>query len=331
MNRRRKLIAALGAGALAAPFSLFAQQPGKVWRVGHLTEGRRPVSLESISYLNGFIARMRELGYVEGKNLAIEWRFAEGRLELMPALAAELVRLPVDAILTVSTPATRAAQQATSEIPIVMTTVDNPVGGGFVKSMARPGGNITGFTILSSELGPKHLEMLVSMVPGLSRVAVLVNPANPVQATFLKNIQAAGQKINVKILPVEARTTQEIDKAFAVMVRERAGAVIVSFNSLFSGHRREIAELAARNRLPSICGRKEDVESGYLMSYGPDTTDIYRRAATYMDKLFKGVKPADIPVEQPTKFELFINGKTAKALGLKIPYSLQIMVDKVIE
>ena len=331
MNIRRKLISTLGAAAFAAPFASFAQQLGKVWRIGCLSEGQRPLSLDSSHYYNGFIAGMRELGYVESKNLAIEWRFAEGRLELLPALAAELVRLPVDAILTTTTPATRAAHKATTDIPIVMTTVDEPVSSGFIKSLAHPGGNITGLTLLSSELGPKQLEMLVSMVPNLSRVGVLVNPANPVQAKFLNNIKAAGQKINVKILPFEARTTREVDKAFAMMVREHAGAVIVSFNSLFFDYRREIVELATRNRLPSFCGRREDVESGYLMSYGPSYRDIYRRAAAYVDKIIKGTRPADLPVEQPVKFELFINGKTAKALGLKIPQSLLILADKVIE
>ncbi len=274
---------------------------------------------------------MRELGYVEGKNLVIEWRFAEGKAERLPGLAADLLRLKVDVFVTQGSPAASAAQKATATIPIVMGSAGDPVGGGLVKSLARPGGNITEFSNLNVDIGPKRLEMLLSMVPKLSRVAILLSPTNPGHATNLKTVQAAAQTSGVKILPVEARTPQEIENAFSTMTREHAGAVIVAADALFTQQVRQIAELAAKHRLPSISTFREYAEAGGLMTYGSNLTDQYRRAATYVDKIFKGAKPGDLPVEQPTKFELIINGKTAKALGLKIPQSLLISADRVIE
>ena len=274
---------------------------------------------------------MRELGYVEGKNLIIEWRFADGNAERLQGFADELAQLKVDVIVSEVTTATLAAQKSTTTIPVVMGTATDPVGSGFVKSLAHPGGNITGLTSISSDISPKHLEMLLSMVPKLSRVAVLVNPANTSNAMVLKSIQSAAQRTSAKILPVEARTAPEIEKAFSTMARKKAGAVIVSRDSLFNQQVRNIAELAAKNRLPSIAGIRIYVEAGGLMSYGPSNADMFRRAATYVDKIIKGAKPGDLPVEQPTKFELAINGKTAKALGLTIPQSLLISADKIIE
>ena len=331
MKNRRKLIIALGACALVAPLSSFAQQQGKVWRVGFLSASWRSTSIESHATYGPFLRGMRELGYVEGKNLVIEWRFADGKYELLPGLAAELVKMKVDVIVAAGPPPTSAAQKATTTIPIVIVTGIDPVDAGFVKSLARPGGNITGISNLSGEVSPKHLEMLLSMVPKLSRVAVLVNPANPAHATMLKNVQAAAQKANVKVLPVEARTPQEIETAFSVMTKENAGAIIVGLDPVFIQQRRQIAELAAKNRLPSISTRREYVEAGGLMSYGQSGADQYRSVAVLVDKILKGAKPGDLPVEQPTKFELFINGKTAKTLGLTIPQSLLISADKVIE
>ncbi len=274
---------------------------------------------------------MRELGYVEGKNLVIEWRSADGKYERFPLLAAELVQLKVDVIVTVTPPATSAAQKATTTIPIVMGTTGDPVGNGFIKSLARPGGNITGLTSIVSDLGPKHMEMLLSMVPRLSRVAVLLNPDNLAHIGVLKNVQAAAQRTSLKILPVKARTPQEIENAFSLMTREHAGAVIVAGDGFLTQQRRQIAELAVKNRLPSITGIKEYPETGGLMSYGQNLADQYRRAAVYVDKILKGAKPGDLPVEQPTRLALVINRKTAKALGLTIPQSLLIMADKVIE
>jgi putative ABC transport system substrate-binding protein len=330
MNNRRKLLVVLGAGALAVPLSSFAQQQRKVWRVGFLSPRRRPASLDT-DYFGAFPRGMRDLGYVEGKNLVIEWRFADGKFEHLPGLAAELVRLKVDVIVTAGPPAIVAAQKATTTIPIVIVTSIDPVDAGLVKSLARPGGNITGISNLSGEVSPKHLELLLTMVPKLSRVAVLVNPANSAHATMLKNVQAAAQKAHVKVLPVEARTLQEIETAFSVMTKENAGAIIVGLDPFFNQQVRQIAELAAKHRLPSISAYAVYAEGGGLMSYGSSLTDNFRRAATYVDKILKGANPGDLPVEQPTQFELFINRKTAKALGLTIPQSLLISTGKVIE
>jgi putative ABC transport system substrate-binding protein len=330
MNNRRKLLVALGASALTTPLRSFAQQQGKVWRIGYLSQTVRPASSDSGTF-GVFWRGMRDLGYVEGKNLVIESRFADGRVERIPGLAAELVQLKVDLILAGDgTPATSAAQKATATIPIVMSTGD-PVGSGFIKSLAHPGGNITGVSNLSGDMGPKHLEMLASMVPKLSRVAVILDPSNSSHPPLIKSIVAAAQKVGVKILPVEARSAKEIENAFSIMVKERAGAIIVLPTSIFALQRNQIAELAAKTRLPSIAATRNYADVGVLMSYGPNQEDIYRRLATYVDKILKGAKPADIPVEQPMIFELFINGKTAKALGLKIPPSLLILTDKVIE
>jgi putative ABC transport system substrate-binding protein len=237
----------------------------------------------------------------------------------------------VDVIVSGSSQAISALQRETTTIPIVMATSGDPIGSGFVKSLARPGGNITGFSNLSSDLGTKQLELLLGMVPKLSRVAVLVNPVNPSLATFLKNIQSAAQGSGVKVLPVEARTAQEIENAFPVMTQAKAEAVIVATDALLVQHYRKIAELAAKNRLPSSSTIREYADAGGLMSYGANLAEQFRRAATYVDKIFKGAKPGDLPVEQITTFELSINGRTAKALGLSIPQSLLLRADRVVE
>jgi putative ABC transport system substrate-binding protein len=330
MNNRRKLLVALGASVIAAPLGSFAQQQTKIWRVGFLAAARRPNSLDSHIY-GGFPRGMRELGYVEGKNLVVEWRFADNDGERLAESAAEFVRLKVDVIVTAGSAATSAAQKATVTFPIVFGGAGDSVGSGFVKSLARPGGNITGITNLITEVAPKYLEMLRSMLPRLSRVAVLLNPANSAHGAILKSIQSAAQSAGVTILPEEARTPQEIDSAFSRMARQNAGAVYLVQDPLFLQQWRQIVELTAKHRLPSITAGREFPEAGGLMSYGPNYADNYRRAATYVDKIFKGAKPADLPVEQPTKFELVINGKTAKALGLTIPQSLLVSADKVIE
>ena len=330
LNPRRQVLIALSLGMLAGPRVILGQQPGRVWRVGFLA--LRHVDLVDTDYYYGpFRQGMRELGYVEGRNLAIEWRSAEGKAERLPALAAELVRLKVDVIVTAGTPVTSAAQKATPTIPIVMVNLADPVGSGFIASLARPGGNITGLSNQLVDVSPKHLEMLLSMVPKLGRVAVLVNPANQGNLFILKSVQAAARSTNAAILPVEARTPAEIEKAFSAMARENVKAVIVARDSLFNQQVRQVAELAAKGRLPTVAGLREYVEAGGLMSYGPNRADIYRRAATYVDKIFKGAKPSDLPVEQPTKLEMVINRKTAKALGLTIPQSLLIRADQVIE
>ena len=330
MNLRRKLLLALSAGALAAPFRLYAQPQSKVWRVGFLSQGARPATLDS-DVFGAFVQGMRDLGYVEAKNLAIEWRFADGKYERLPGLAAELVQLKVDVIVTQGTPDTRAAQKTTTTIPIVMANVADPVGSRFVASLARPGGNITGLSNLLGGVVSKQLEMLLGMVPGLARVAVLLNPGNPSNIESLKSIQGSAQKTSVKVLPFEARTLNDIDTAVSRMAREKAGAVIIAGDGFLNQQQDRISDLMAKHRLPAISVRKEYVEAGGLMSYGQNQADSFRRAATYVDKIFKGTKPADLPVEQPTKFDMFINGKTAKLLGLKIPQSLLVMADKVIE
>ena len=330
MNNRRKLLIALGAGVLAAPLGSFAQQQGKIWRVGVLSARRRPASLDS-DYYGAFPRRMSELGYVEGRNLIIEWRFADGEYERLPGMAAELVKLKADVILALGPPGAVAAQKATTTIPIVFVVSTDPVAAGLVKSLARPGGNITGLSNLAGDLSPKHLEMLLAMVPKLSRVAILLNPANSAHAAVLKNLQEAAQKAGIKALPVTAQTPTEIETAFSTMHRENAGAVIVALDPLFIQQVPQIAAQATKHRLPSIFANREYAEIGGLMSYGQNQVDIYQRAAGYVDRIFKGGKPGDLPVEQPTKLELLINSKAAKALGLTIPPSLRISADKVIE
>ena len=330
MVTRRRVVIALGAGALAAPLVSFAQQQGKVWRVGFLAQGR--VEFVDSDYMYGpFTQGMRELGYVVGKNLVIEWRSAEGKIERLPELAAELARLKLDVLATLGTPASLAAQKATTAIPIAMISVGDPVGNGLVKSLARPGGNITGLSSMSADLGPKLLEMLRTMVPKVSRVTVLVNPTNPVNTLVLKNVQNAAQKVGVKIQAADASTLEEIANGFAMMARQNAGALIMLREPLFQQQKNQIVELAAKQRLPSIGAYGGYVEAGGLMSYGDNLREHSRRAATYIDNIFKGPKPGDLPVEQPTKFELFINLKTAKALGIKVPQSILTQATRVIE
>ena len=327
--KRRRLLVSLAAGAIA-PLASLAQAPGKVWRVGFLSQ-RHVDFVDADSYYGPFTQGMRELGYVVGKNLVIEWRSAEGDASRLPELAAELVRLKVDVLALAGTPAAIAAQKATTAIPIVMIGVGDPVGNGLVKSLARPGGNSTALSNMMAELGPKLLEILHSMVPRLKRVAVLVNPSNSSIAIFLKNIQTAAQKIGVEIHPVEASTPGEITSAFALMTRQNVEALIVPREALFTQQKTQIVELAAKHRLPSIGPYAEYAEAGGLMSYGQNARENFKRAAIYVDKIFKGANPGDLPVEQPTRFELAINLKTAKALGLKVPQTVLLQATKVIE
>lgn len=326
--KRRQMILALG--ALATPLPSFAQTQGKVWRVGFLSQRGRPASIDADFY-GGFPRGMRELGYVEGKNLSIEWRFAESSSANLYRLATELTGLKVDLILTAGDAATKAAQQATTTIPIVIGAAADPVGNGLVASLARPGGNTTGLSNLSGDLRPKHLEMLLGMMPKLTRVAVLVNPITRIDAAAVTSLDAAARKTNVKLLLAKAGTAAEIDSELARISREDAGAIIVTLNPLYVQQRRQIAELAAKYRLASIAPNREYAEAGGLLSYGQNQAENYRRAATYADKIFKGANPGDLPIEQPTKLELIINGKAAKALGLAIPQSLLISAEKVIE
>jgi putative ABC transport system substrate-binding protein len=302
-----------------------AQQPGKVWRIGFIAARSRA------DYFGAFVKGMRELGYVEGKNLVMEWRFADGQYDRLPALAAELAALKVDAILAAGPPVIIATQKASITIPIVMVTSIDPVEDGFVKSLAHPGGNITGISNLSGDLAPKHLEMLLNLVPRLSRVAVLGNPANSAHVTVLKNVQAAALKTNIKVVPFNARTPSEIETAFSMMRKEKVGALIVGLDPFFNQQQIQMTELAAKNRLPVMTTTREYVEAGGLISYGQNLADQYQHAAVLVDKILRGAKPGDLPVEQSTKLELVINRKTATTLGLTIPQSLLVRADKVIE
>ena len=331
MITRRDLICALGVGSLAAPFTAFAQQPGKVWRVGYLAQTVRPRDVAAANAAGGFVRGLRELGYVEGRNLVIEWRFADNNVERLPGLAAKLMQLKVDVLLTPSPEATRAAQQATKTIPIVMGSVGDPVGFGFVSSLGRPGGNITGVATLTIDLGPKRLEMLLAMAPRVSRVAVLLNPAASTGQQALQSIQAAATQRRITILPVYVGTNLEIETGFAAMARQKAGALIVPANPLFNSQRNQIGELTLKHRLPAITADRMFVETGSLMSYGTSLAEDLHRAATYVDKIFKGAKPADLPVEQPTRLALVINGKTAKSIGIVIPKELLLQAETVME
>ena len=338
MTVRRKLMLALGAGAHTPPFAALAQAPttpaGKIWRVGFFAANNRPTSIDT--HQHGAFARgMRELGYVEGKNLQIEYRCAEARPELPAVLAAELVQMTVDAIVIDGSPPTLAAQKATATIPLVFVGPGDPVGIGLVKSLARPGGNTTGLSSNTAELGPKRLEVLLAMAapvpPKVSHVAVLTNPRTPAHRISFARIRAAGETLGITVQQVEVSTPQDIDNAFLVIKRDKVGALMVSLDAFLQQQKDQIAQLALKHRLPCMAPDRMYVQAGCLMSYGGDLEGMFRYAATYVDKIFKGRKPEDLPVEQPTRIELVINGKTAKALGLAIPHSPLISADRLIE
>ena len=303
-----------------------AQQAGKVWRIGFLVPGSAQISAPRLAVLE---QGLRELGYAAGQNTVIEQRAADGHFERLPGLAAELVRLRVDVLIAHGT-AARDAKQATATIPIVFIANPDPVGAGVVASLARPGGNVTGLSDFHSGLASKRLELLKEVVPSASRIAVLTDSTLEL-ALQLKDIQVSASTLGVSILPVTVKAPEDIDRALATIVKERAAAVNVLGTQLFVIHRRRIADFAVKNRLATISTVRPFVESGFLMSYGANFDDLYRRAATYVDKILKGAQPADLPIEQPTKFELVINMKTATALGLTIPPSLLLRADRVIE
>jgi putative tryptophan/tyrosine transport system substrate-binding protein len=326
---RRRFIEVIAGGLLAAPLAASAQQAGKVPRIGFLgTTFPSDVSAR----LDVFRQGLRELGWVEGQNIVIDYRFAEGRFDRLPDLAAELVRLKVDIIVAVPTPAAVAAKNATKTIPIVVISVGDPVGLGLIASLAHPGGNVTGLSFsVGLEIVGKQLELLKETVPKVRRVAILSNPANPAQPLGIREVKVAARSLGVQLQLLEARGPNEFDGAFAAMAKERAGALLVPAESLFVLHRTRLADLAARSRLPAAYGFREHVEAGGLMSYGPSVRDLFRRSATFVDKILKGAKPGDLPVEQPTKFEFVVNLKTAKALGLTIPQSLLQRADQIIQ
>jgi putative ABC transport system substrate-binding protein len=326
---RRELLRAVTLGLLAAPLVAEAQSPAKVPRIGILG-GTSP---EVSAVLRGFFERFRELGYVEGQNVVIEGRYYGDRLDRLPALAAELVRLPVAVIVAGAAPAPEAAHRATNTIPIVMAGLHpDPIGRGLVVSFARPGGNVTGVALEISAFRGKQLQILKETVPGLGRVAVLSDPANPLHALELRGLEVAARALKVRLHMMEARTPSEFVEVFSVMTRERAGAVVVLGGSMLYTHRARLAELAIENRLPAmLTGGRDSVEAGGLVAYGADLGAGFRRAADYVDRILKGAKPSELPVEQPTKFELAINLKTAKALGLAIPPAVLARADRVIQ
>ena len=323
--RRRRFLATLAVVALDPP--AIAQAPAGARRIGLLS------ITATTSRVKAFREGLREFGWVEGQNVVIDYRSAEGRLDSLPDLAGELVRLKVDIIVALSTPATAAAKNATPTIPIVMVAVADPVGLGLVGSYAHPGGNVTGLTnrVGGVTTVGKQLELFKEVIPEVRRVAILSNPGNPADALAIRNIEAAARSLAVQLQLLEARAPNEFDAAFAAMAKERVGALIVLADPVFSFSGARLADLAARSRLPAAYGARETVEAGGLMSYGPSLPDLWRRAAAYVDKILKGANPAELPVEQPRKFELVINLKTAKALGLTIPQSVLLRADEVIQ
>ena len=320
---RRTFLGTLASGLLAVPLAAEAQQPrGKSARIGLL--GDVPPFLDE-----AFRQGLRELGYIEGQNIVIEHRSPEWKYERLPGLAADLVRLKVDVIVAASPAATKAAKHATSTIPIVFTVSGDPVAEGFVASLARPGGNITGLATISPDLVGKQLEMLKGIAPMVSRVAVLQNPNT--HRGVLRQAEGSARGLGVQLHILEARTPSEIETAFATMSSQRMEGILVLRDAVFRAQRTQITALAAKNRLPAVYGLREEAEAGGLIAYGASVPQLYRRAAAYVDKILKGAKPGDLPIEQPTKFELVINLKTAKALGLTIPQSLLQRADQVIE
>jgi len=320
------LAVALVLEVFSTPLAADAQQAVKVYRIGYLSLRSGPNE-----YTDAFLQGLREHGYVVGQNIAIEYRWAAGRRDQLRDLAAELVRLKVDIIVASATPVIQAAKDATRTIPIVMAAAPDPIATGLVASLARPGGNITGLSLLSTELAGKWLQLIKELVPGATRVAVLAQGPGLGTQLLFREMQAAARVVGVQLQQLEVGSPDEFDSAFAAMKREGAGALIVQASPLSVAHPKVIAELAAKHRLAAMYGVRVFVDEGGLVSYGPSLLEMFRRAATYVDRILKGAKPADLPVEQPTKFELVINLKTAKALGLTIPQSVLIRADEVIQ
>ena len=323
---RRTFIATSAMALLAAPPAAEAQQAGKVYRIGFLFFGSLGPSRELDTFRQG----LRELGYIEGQNIVIEYRFASGRAERLPELAAELARLKPDVLVTPGTPASLGAKQATTTIPIVFAGVADAVGAGLIANLARPGGNITGLTSISAELGGKRLELLKEVAPKASRVAVLYNPADPSNVLVLKELQKSAPALGLTLQPLEVRGPGGFEGAFVAMTRQRAHALFGAAGILTTEHRKALVDLAAKRRIPAIWGERQFVDAGGLMSYAVDFYDQVRGAASYVDKILKGAKPGDLPVEQPTKYELVINLNTARTLGLTIPQSVLVRADQVI-
>jgi putative ABC transport system substrate-binding protein len=328
MMDRRTFIGAFAGGLLAAPRVADAQRQAIAFRIGMLG-GSSPTSPEAAHVWGGFLQGLRELGYVDGQNIAIEGRYYGNSIERLPALAAELVRLQVDVIVAGAPPAPEAARRATATIPIVMINHNDPIGSGLAASLARPAGNVTGMSLATAALRGKQLQLLKEVVPGLATVAVLWNPTGPMLE--LKELEAAARTLNLQLQVVEARNSTEFPTAFAAATKKRAGALLPQGGSVYFANKARLVQLAAESRLPVIYGVKEYVEAGGLMAYGVDLGDSARRAAGYVDRILRGANAGDLPIEEPTKFELVVNLKTAKALGLSFPPSLLLRADKVIQ
>jgi ABC-type uncharacterized transport system substrate-binding protein len=326
--RRRKFVALLGGVVAAWPFAARAQHGGKIPRVGFM--GNSTAALEA-NLIGPFREGLREHGYEEGRNVEIVFRWAEGRYERFPALIAELIAANVDVIVTAGTPAALAVKKATSTVPVVMAAVGDPVGTGIVSSLARPGGNITGLSGTAPDLEGKRLELLREVVPNLSQVAFFLNPANALHDISLRQARAAANTLHIKLLSQEVRRSEDLDGAFASIVKERPGGLLILADRVFLYDRERLMKFATERRLPSVNAYRELVEAGGLMSYGPSYEDMHRRAADYVDKNLKGAKPSDLPIEQPTKFNLLINAKAAKALAIALPPTLLARAGQVIE
>lgn len=326
--RRRDFIVVLGGGTALWPLRVSAQQSQKIPRIGVLLPGGQAASSPRT---NAFLAGLRDLGYVEGRTIAIEWKWGDDRVDTFPERAAELVRSHVDVIVTGGTPAAKALKAATKTIPIVMAVVGDPVAAELVDNLARPGGNVTGFSIVAPELGTKRLDLLKEIVPNLSSIAVLSNPRNPQQKIEMKEMRAAAQAMGLQLHSAEVSTEDALENAFVTMNRAGVQALILLTDSIFFSQRKRTADLASKFKLPAMYFFPVFVEEGGLISYGPSDGDLFRRAAGYVDRILKGAKPGELPVQQPTKFDLYINLKAAKALGVTIPESFLTRADKVIE
>ena len=326
--RRRQFILALGGAAATWPLAARAQQVGKIPRIGFM--GNSTATMEA-NLIGPFRNGLRELGYEEGRNLIIEFRWAEGNYDRFPALIAELVAAKVDVIIAAGTPATLAIKKATSTVPLVFIAVGDPVGTGIVPNLARPGGNITGLSSIAPDLEGKRLELLRELVPKLAHVAIFLNPANAFHTVSVQQARVAAQSLGIKLQPFEVDKSEQLDGAFAAIVKEKPDALLILADRVFLHNRKRMMEFATQQQLPSVNAYRELVEAGGLMSYGPSYEDMHRRAAIYVDKILKGAKPSDLPIEQPTKFILFINLKAAKALGLTVPPTLLARADEVIE
>jgi len=329
--KRREFITLLGGALLAWPLATHGQQTGKVWRIGFLTPRSRPSPTGQDAFSAAFMRGMNELGYSEGKNLAVEWRYADGDYKRLAGFAAELVEMNLPVMVTYGTAATRVLQGATKTIPIVVAAADDLVVAGIVTSLARPGGNITGLTLIDLDMSTKQLELLKAFSPGLARVAVVLNPGNPANPTVFKRIQATAPALGVDAVALNAATQQAIATAFADAAQQGVGAVIVAADAFFSGQGPQIAAAAAQHRLPTVSLHRDHALAGVLISYGQNVAEFHRQAARYVDRILRGAKPEELPVEQPTKFDLVINGKTAATLGLAIPPELLVFADEVIE